>query len=791
MHRKRSSPAGVNAWRHGWAALWRWLCAALLVLAGSPSWAQTPSPAAPDYERQIKPLLAARCVSCHACFDAPCQLNLSSFEGIDRGASKAKVYQSARLRNADPTRLGLDAQSTAAWRDKGFYSVTSGVEAKKGGVSQAGLMLDLLTLKKQGPEPDPGPLSKAYDLRTDRDQQCPTPEQSSRYARHFPQGGMPYGLPAVSEAEFSLLASWLTAGAPNSPTPPLHPVYLDRMAEWEAFLNGTTAKQRLMSRYLYEHLFLASFHFSDTDVPPREQRFFRIVRSRTAPGKPVDVIATRAPFNDPGTIKFWYRIEPTTHTVVSKTHMPYALSAQRMARFQQLFLDADYELKSLPSYHRKTASNPFVAYQDMPVESRYRFMLDDAEFFIRGFMKGPVCRGQVAVDVIEDRFWVVFQSPNSALTMRSSAFLARESASLRLPAESTTGPGPGGLVGWGKYKKSQMQFLMAKQAFLGESTRGIPVNLDSIWDGDGHNTNASLTIMRHFDNASVMKGLQGEPPKTAWVIDYSLFERIHYLLVAGFDVFGPLDHQVSTRLYMDFLRMDGEFNFLTLLPKAQRIKVRDYWYRNASEDVRDYVYGSQIAFERETDIAYVSDDPRVELMHKLRDKLQRVWPDHHDLSTEPDPEVKRAMTALKAVQGRSAAWMPEVSFLAVVETPQADVKPQAVYTLVHDVAHTNVAHLTKEHKRLVPEEDALLVARGFVASYPNALFRVTRSQLPQFVQSVASLAREADYRNLVARWGIARTHPGFWAFSDGLAQAFKELAPMEAGVFDYNRLENR
>lgn len=767
------------------------LCVVAAALWSACAVAQDLGKAAPDYRTQIKPLLASRCVACHACFDAPCQLNLTSHDGITRGASKAKVYQGARLREADPTRLGLDAQSTAEWRKKGFFSATTGFEEKNGASRAGGTMLDMLTLKKQSVETVAGPVGKELDLGINREQQCPKPEQFSRYARHFPSGGMPFGLPPVTDAEFNVLARWLAAGSPDSPPEPLNAIYLQRIAEWESFLNGSSAKQRLMSRYLYEHLFLASFHFSDTDIPKEDRQFFRMVRSRTPPGQAVDVIATRMPFNDPGSARFWYRIEPTYATVVSKTHMPYALSAQRMARFAQLFLDADYELKSLPGHDRKTASNPFVAYRDMPVESRYRFMLDDAEFFIRGFMKGPVCRGQVAVDVIEDRFWVVFQSPNSALTMRSSAFLARESASLRLPAESTTGPGPGGLVGWRKYKNAQMRFLMAKQAFLAESTEGTPVNLDAIWDGDGHNTNASLTIMRHFDNASVVRGLHGATPKTAWVIDYSLFERIHYLLVAGFDVFGPLDHQVSTRLYMDFLRMDGEFNFLTLLPKAQRTKVRDYWYRDANEDVRGYVYGSQIAFERDSDIAYTTDEPRVELMNKLRERLQPVLPDHHDLSSEPDPDVKRALTALMATKGRAAARMPEVSFLAVVDAPQSELRPQAIYTLVHDTAHTNVAHLTREDERLVPDEDVLVVARGFVAAYPNALFRVTRSQLPQFVQSVAKLASETDYRTLVTQFGISRKHPDFWSFSDGLAQAFTELAPIEAGVFDYNRLENR
>jgi hypothetical protein len=96
------------------------------------------------------------------------------------------------------------------------------------------------------------------------------------------------------------------------------------------------------------------------------------------------------------------------------------------------------------------------------------------------------------------------------------------------------------------------------------------VDLPLIWDGDGRNPNAALTVFRHFDSASVVKGLVGEPPETAWVIGYPLFERIYYLLVAGYDPYGNIGHQLNSRLYMDFLRMEGESNFLTFLPKATR-----------------------------------------------------------------------------------------------------------------------------------------------------------------------------------------------------------------------------
>jgi hypothetical protein len=48
----------------------------------------TPEGSAPvSYERDIRPLMENRCLSCHGCYDAPCQLKVDSYEGILRGGS--------------------------------------------------------------------------------------------------------------------------------------------------------------------------------------------------------------------------------------------------------------------------------------------------------------------------------------------------------------------------------------------------------------------------------------------------------------------------------------------------------------------------------------------------------------------------------------------------------------------------------------------------------------------------------------------------------------------------------
>ena len=68
-----------------------------------------------SYRRDVQPILERRCVVCHACYDAPCQLKLTAWEGIARGASKTPVYDAARLREAPTTRLFLDAQLPSQW----------------------------------------------------------------------------------------------------------------------------------------------------------------------------------------------------------------------------------------------------------------------------------------------------------------------------------------------------------------------------------------------------------------------------------------------------------------------------------------------------------------------------------------------------------------------------------------------------------------------------------------------------------------------------------------------------
>ena len=76
-----------------------------------------------EFLQHVKPVIDTRCVVCHGCYDAPCQLKLSSPEGIDRGLSKELVYDGTRLLASTPSRLLFDATTTEQWREKEFSPV--------------------------------------------------------------------------------------------------------------------------------------------------------------------------------------------------------------------------------------------------------------------------------------------------------------------------------------------------------------------------------------------------------------------------------------------------------------------------------------------------------------------------------------------------------------------------------------------------------------------------------------------------------------------------------------------
>jgi hypothetical protein len=751
----------------------------------------TTAPGEVSFYNDVQPIIERRCSVCHSCYDAPCQLKTTCFEGIDRGGIKALVYDAARLTAAHPTRLHIDANSTEGWRELGFHPVLNERDQTPDANLENSVLNQMLQLKKEHPLPRTDLLPETFDIRLNRDYICTTAEDFEDYKKKYPLWGMPYALPGLTDRERETIVDWLRQGAHITPAPPPSEQAARLIEKWEAFLNGGTFKEKLMSRYLYEHLYMGHIHFESR--PARE--FYRLVRSTTPPGEPVVEINTVRPYDDPGVANFYYRLRKIEATIAVKDHTVYRMTGQKMARYRELFLGEDFVVTQLPSYDPATTADPFKTFAGLPARSRYQFMLDDARFFVEGFMKGPVCRGQVALNVINDHFFIAFFDPARSRISNDTRFLSDVSDLLRIPSERKSTLRL--LSTWEHYAHLQRQYLAARENYLREldpDNQGY--GIDYIWNGDGTNPDVLLTIFRHFDSASVVNGFVGKMPKTGWVLDYPLFERIHYLLVAGFNVFGNLGHQLETRLYMDFLRMEGESNFLSFLPLESRRGIWDAWYQGARKSAENYLDMQFHGLERGTQVVYHTDDPKTEFFHKLiahagtatnpNDFINRC-PDDNCPSPDASPAAQRADRAMRRVadtRGRQVKALPDVTFVHVVT---GDDTADLAYTIIRNKALSNNSMMFDEARRRVLEDDTLTVVKGYTGSYPNTFSRIPIDQIEARIDAFLKIKDQLDYYNYAKQYGIQRSSPAFWGESDWHYQKFLKDQPVKAGLFDMYR----
>jgi hypothetical protein len=753
------------------------------------------APGGDDYATRIQPIFDNRCVACHSCYNAPCQLNLQSHAGLTRGATKLNVYDRFRPQSVAPTRLDIDGRSVADWRAKGFFDVVGRTEPART------LLMQMASLRARHPNVQPKkPVEESNVCPADSD-------AGALVAQSVPELGMPYGLPPLSQTEMATLGAWIASGAPGPSDASLAsrrevpPQLQAEVRDWEAFLNGRTPREQLTARYIYEHLFLAHLHFSSETASARPA-FFRLVRSHTPCEAGVDEIATRRPNDDPGPGDFHYCLTRLDGTIVDKTHIPYDLSPEKLERLRRTFLEPQWDVKNLPGYSEQTAGNPFVAFADIPVRARYQFLLDDAEYEISTFIKGPVCNGSVAVNSIQEQFFVFFLRPDADGMVMSAEHARRAQDLLILPGV------------WGSdvpvfddipflhrliARREAYRKLRADNA---RELRPAGYTLEDIWNGDGRNPNALLTVFRHFDTAVVTQGAAGDLPKTLFVLDYPIFERLVYNLVVNYDVFGNVSHQALTRLYMDMIRMEAEELFLSFLPPSQRAPLRKSWYRGGllTELKLRYVF-PLVNSSAPTGVIYRNEArAKTELVERVVNEhlppQVRGAPDALNWKTlrlpqgaaapgltAPEQALRRFASIKAASATPFARFMPE---LAVVLVRGEDGRAR-LYSLAHNREHSNISWILGESERLAPQEDSLTVRPGVLGAYPNMFFVVADAEIDTFASAVAGLKSTADYQRLVDSFGLRRSNEKFWSVYDAINSAHLAGDPVRSGSLDLTR----
>ena len=717
-----------------------------------------------QFPPHVKQIIDNRCVVCHGCYSSPCNLKLDSLAGLERGASPKDMYLSRPFKAMDPNRLLQDAQKLEDWQSEkhAFHSVHMPLDG-------APSLIEQLLEARHNPEKNSPKKNFKFSPETSRSCAKDQNELDKYLSKNGSLGGMPYGMAPLSENELDALLSWIRGNQLKYLTHNLEDEFkLTPKAQplgliVEDFLNRNTLKETLVARYLYEHLFSANLHFEGS--PNRE--FYRLVRAENRHG-PVVEIATRRPFDDPKK-PFFYRLKRVVETIVQKNHTPFLVTSQTLAKWQQDFLMPDWNVKSLPAYGTAGA-NPFATFNAIPAKARYRFFLDNANYFIRSFIHGPVCNGQGATNVIRDHFWIFMLDPKYDLLSNDPQFEKEVAYLLDLPASNPDRS----MIKYYRKKNFDYQELATKKYH--DLWKG---NLQTkyLWNGDRHNTNAAQTVYRHFKSAGVFDGLVGSPPKTIWVMDYSIFERIYYDLVAGFDVYGNSFHKITTRLYMDLLRTESEDMYLSLHKEKNQSKLRKYWnhgFGSLKRMYHPYYYKA----------AKTSSLPEGQMLENHSTIMYQAMLEHQGKKVVGDfaPTEKNIekLSKLMGKKGSYPRYFPEVTILRI----NLNNKKLGVALMANkDRPFAN--HLFFEPKS--PQNDVLNLVEALDVTHANLFLDVQEDEVDKFIADLAQIDSRKSWKKFLKNYAVSRLASNFWEVSDWIQAESIKMHPVRGGIIDLTR----
>ncbi|MGB5834104.1 MAG: fatty acid cis/trans isomerase, partial [Thiohalocapsa sp.] len=721
------------------------------------------------------PIFDRRCIACHGCLASPCNVKLDSFRGAERGGYGQNPYST---HIGDDPRTDMDAaHSTTAWRKRGFFPILADSGSAQRNLDDS-LLFALVDAGMQHNVPD-FPRAALDGLRPQRHvATCPsTPEALAIELEKHPALGMPFGLPAVSAQDFATLRDWTAAGSlgPSAEQQAQARAVSNpqAVAAWEAFFNRPGKRSGLVSRFIFEHVFLATIVLEDS---PGDQ--FRLVRSSTPPMRviddergarvdypPVRVIGTGLPYDDPysfaGVDRFWYRLEKRTAAPVQKNHFLWQLKPSDIAHLRELFRLDDPNGWG-PAAHADGAldppwgiGNPFLVFSAIPAEARYRFLLENAEVIVGGITYGPVCNGQTATYAVKDQFWVWFLDPEQDPSVQDPKL---------------------GLDTWEVFMDrgafGNAEYLDANAAALARlSPQGW--SLDALWDGDGDNPNAWLTILRHQTNVSVLKGAQGGVPRTFWLLGYSGLERMYYDTVADFAYWAGDTSKLQTLLFFNYLRQEFEDNFLLLLPQEQREPIRERWTRGIG--AIGLVMVPFASEDQPTKVQTRAADPLADLVAQIAAHLgPRIsgLPDPLNPSTKPQPALytpiesfddwDSAISTLTAVKGLS--FVPQLPSVVVLRLQDNEL--HRVYSLVANRVYKSQFTLVFQDGQALPEEDTMSVYPTLVNGFPNLFVDLDLADAGRFLDDLRAVQSKEDWQHFALRYGILRNSERFWPFYD-------------------------
>lgn len=733
------------------------------------------------FHTEVQPILDRRCVVCHTCNDAPCQLHLDSYQGIRRGATYSDLGSSVLY--TPPTR-DKDANSTAEWRKRKFFPVVpdgndnneSADALPPAPATQESLLYRFAELGHH--KNIPGFSIQDVIKHREESRTCaPNAAAFEDFAKSYPFAGMPYGLPGLNKKEMEILKKWIDQGAPQP-----RPLQSQResssaqpmIERWEALLNKND-KSKLMARYIYEHVFSAHIHFRGT----ADGEWYEMVRSTTQSPYIIQEIVTPRPYDNPGTMEFYYRFKRFNRTVARAAHIPWEIDDNSLVRLRTLFLqtpwlaqtkneDPENEDVRDPGY---LSVNPFKYFQQIPARLRYQFLLENSQLIANAMIRGPACSGRVATNAIRDHFWVFFLKPESDVTVLKPEIAISEWAPLsELDLKAFVEP--------------SLKYTTAMQKL---KPKGF--ELSDLWTGEQKNPNSLLTIFRHGTNASVHHGLIGGRPLTYWVLNYSNFERIYYNLVADFEVWGSSTHKASTWNYMSRHRSEAEERFISFLPAKHRKDTRALWTQGLGS-AQNFTQAALSDGINTTVVLNDENNPVDALLTQMQSQYngELLNPEHQlerekkeiDLtrlsSIDEFENWEQAFLALAQKKDLSAVrYFPDITYVRL---------GLKVYTIVNHRFYKFNNLLALEKLAYEPSKNKLYLLNGLIGARPEYFLDLKKEQMGLFLEDLRGVVLFKDWVAFKNKYFVRRNQARVWTLSDWFTDWLENHLPLDAGILD-------
>lgn len=736
------------------------------------------------YLDKVQPILSRRCVACHSGPAAPCQLDFGSWAGLARGGSRQTVVDPGRQEEMEPARLQVDGHSPADWRAKGFASV---LDSDAAAAPEQPALLRLLSRRPVSPAP-----SGTFPAQASA---CAfgSSEGMTAFLAAHPDHHMPFGLPSLAGEEYQTVVDWLAAGARGpdaAETAGLSAIPsrdLSSVGAWEDFLNRQDPKHAMTARYIYEHVFPARITFATGT-----EALYELIRSRSEPGRPVAALPA-LPSEDPGG-PFYYRFRRVAEAAAASGQVVIDFGGERLKRAHEQFIRPDWLMPPhRVGYAPRGAANPFTTFEQIPPAARYQFLLDNILPIFRTCFQGAAASPGVGLDVIDDHFWVLFLAPQYDLSVRLPGFLMDSEKLLVPQLDTRVAPGETESEAIRRLRRATALFPHKRSQLYDITYRYEGRGYEAIWRGGRESDAPALTVFRHASGASVHKGTLGDLPKTVWVVDYPLLERLCAVMVTGYSPYGGAAERLAARVRLDGLRQEAETQFLDFLPQEQRRNSLQYWYGGMDLDLLDAAPSSLPAR-----IAFAGDDAKREFVeylvyHHFPVETGIDFDDNYLEDGEPLPEPLPSYAGLEeALQGlRSVAVPGQSSFtrlddrqdsLAYIRITGTD-KGDAVVSMVLNRWHDDVTTL-RQGPRSNPARNKVCFFPGFIGSSPGHFYDVAMSELPQFLAALQSFDSSPEKERQLDRYRVDGGDEGFWEIYDWFQQRFAAGLPAPAGVID-------